>query len=183
VGVPPQRDVSIQGVVLFELSTHQDERGSLTETFRRDWIPGARDMVQANVSRSRAGVLRGLHVHRQQADHWMFLSGVAFVALFDLRAGSATEHRKAELRIDGDGSPLGLYIPPAVAHGFYAETDVMLQYLVDRGYTGDDEFGLAWNDPSVGIDWPDPSPRLSDRDLSNPQLGELESFMSSRTPG
>ena len=183
MGVPPQRDVSIQGVVLLELSAHQDERGSVTETFRREWIPGARDMVQANVSRSRATVLRGLHVHRQQADYWVFLSGTAFVALFDLRAGSATEHRKAELRIDGDASPLGLYIPPVIAHGFYAETDVVLQYLVDRPYTGGDEFGLAWNDPDVGIDWPDPSPQLSERDLSNPRLAELESAMSSRTWG
>lgn len=173
MGAPARREVPVQGVVVLELSTHRDERGGLTETFRKEWIPGVREMVQANVSRSRAGVLRGLHHHREQADYWVFLSGAAFVALFDLREGSATTHRKAELRIDADGSPEGVYIPPGVAHGFYAETDVVLQYLVDRAYSGDDEFGLAWDDPDVGIAWPDPSPQLSDRDRSNPALSEV----------
>ena len=173
MAAPPRREVGIDGVLLFDLSTHEDERGGLTETFRAEWIPGAREMVQANVSRSRAGVLRGLHHHREQADHWVFLSGSAFVGLFDLRRGSATERRKAELRIDADASPQALYIPPGVAHGFYAETDAVLQYLVDRAYTGDDEFGLAWDDPDVGIAWPDRSPRLSERDRVNPSLSDV----------
>ncbi len=174
---PPGRDVPIEGVVLLELAAHLDERGSVTETFRRAWIPGVSEMVQANVSRSRAGVLRGLHAHREQADYWVFLSGRAFVGLFDLRGGSATADRKAELRIDGDRSPQGLYVPPAVAHGFYAETDIVLQYLVDRPYSGDDEFGLAWDDPDVAIGWPDRHPVLSERDLRNPGLAELRSSM------
>ena len=127
-------------------------------------------MVQANVSRSRAGVLRGLHVHREQADYWVVLSGVAFVALFDLRPGAPTMGQKAELRLDGEDAWFGLYIPPGVAHGFYAETDVVLLYLVDRPYSGDDEFGLAWNDPEVAIDWPDEHPVLSARDRQNPPL-------------
>jgi dTDP-4-dehydrorhamnose 3,5-epimerase len=173
VSAPPRREVGIDGGLLFELSTHLDDRGGLTETFRKEWIPGAREMVQANISRSRAGVLRGLHHHREQADHWVFLSGSAFVGLFDLRPGSPTEHRKAELRIDADASPQALYIPPGVAHGFYAETDAVLQYLVDRVYTGEDEFGLAWDDPDVAIAWPDRNPQLSERDRGNPSLSEV----------
>jgi dTDP-4-dehydrorhamnose 3,5-epimerase len=170
---PRAAEVPIADVVLVPLLVHPDERGSLTETYRRAWLPGSGEIVQVNVSRSRAGVLRGLHVHRQQADFWVVLSGVAFVGLFDLRAGTPSTGRKAELRIDAESRPLGLYIPPRVAHGFYAERDVLLQYLVDRPYAGDDEWGLAWNDAEVGIDWPTESPVLSARDRANPPLREV----------
>jgi dTDP-4-dehydrorhamnose 3,5-epimerase len=69
---------------------------------------------------------------------------------------------------------VGLYIPPGVAHGFYAETDLTLLYLVDAEFTGEDEFGLAWDDPDVAIAWPSPDPILSDRDRSNPSLREIK---------
>lgn len=174
--MPETLEVPIRGVVLVRLSSHDDERGSLTETWRREWIPGSSEMLQANVSRSRAGVLRGLHVHGEQADYWCVLSGTAFVGLLDLRGGSPTEGAKAEIRIESDIEPMGLYIPPGVAHGFYAETDVILLYLVDRVFTGADEFGLAWNDPGVGIVWPTGGPDLSARDRSNPSLADAPRF-------
>jgi dTDP-4-dehydrorhamnose 3,5-epimerase len=60
-----------------------------------------------------------------------------------------------------------------VAHGFYAETEVVLLYLVDAYFTGDDEFGLAWDDPGVGLTWPSADPILSERDLANPSLAEV----------
>jgi len=166
----------IQGVILVRLSSHDDERGSLTETWRREWIAGSSEMLQANVSRSRAGVLRGLHVHRDQADYWCVLSGSAFVGLLDLREGSPTGGAKAEIRLDADVERMGLYIPPGVGHGFYAETDVTLLYLVDRPFTGADEFGLAWNDPEAGITWPTEHPELSARDRSNPSLADAPRF-------
>jgi dTDP-4-dehydrorhamnose 3,5-epimerase len=131
-----------------------------------------REMVQANSSMSRAQVLRGLHFHRRQADYWYVGSGAAFVGLYDLRAGSPTEGAKAEVRLAAD-EPAALYIPKGVAHGFFAEEDVHLQYLVDEYFTGSDEFGIAWNDPAVGIGWPGSDPILSDRDRSNPTLEEV----------
>ena len=61
-----------------------------------------------------------------------------------------------------------------------AETDVTLVYLVDRPFTGEDEFGVAWDDPDIGIDWPKADPILSERDRANPSLraieGDLPSF-------
>lgn len=159
--------------MLVALTTHADARGSLTETYRREWLPGAPPMVQANLSVSRAGVLRGLHWHRRQADYWCLLEGRALVGLYDLREGSPTRGRKAELPLDASEGLGGLYIPPGVAHGFYALTGVRLQYLVDAPYTGADEHGLAWDDPGVGIAWPDRHPLLSDRDRSNPTLAEV----------
>jgi dTDP-4-dehydrorhamnose 3,5-epimerase len=60
-----------------------------------------------------------------------------------------------------------------VAHGFYTAGGILLQYLVDRYYTGDDEFGVAWDDPDLGIAWPAGSPILSDRDRANPSLAAV----------
>ena len=77
------------GVEVRELRRLGDERGSFAETYRREWLPaGAGEMVQSNLSRSKAGVLRGMHYHRQQADYWVVVEGRVFVALFDLRSGA-----------------------------------------------------------------------------------------------
>ena len=174
--MPRSLEVPIEGVVLVHLSSHDDDRGSLTETWRREWVRGSSEMVQANLSRSRAGILRGLHVHGEQADYWCVLSGTAFIGLFDLRTGSPSDGTKAEVRIDAGVERVGLYIPPGVAHGCLAETEVLLQYLVDRVFTGQDEFGLAWDDPDVAIAWPVSEPKLSARDRSNPSLADAPRF-------
>jgi dTDP-4-dehydrorhamnose 3,5-epimerase len=155
-----------------ELVVRSDSRGSFAETYRREWLPsGAREMVQSNLSRSKAGVLRGMHYHREQADYWVVIEGKAFVALLDLRSGSPMEGERRELEMDGE-NPSGLYIPPGVAHGFFARTDVTLLYLVDAYYraSASDEQGIAWDDPELGISWPESDPILSDRDRSNPPL-------------
>jgi dTDP-4-dehydrorhamnose 3,5-epimerase len=65
-----------------------------------------------------------------------------------------------------------LFIPPGVAHGFYAETEFVMVYLVDAYFDGSDEDAFAWNDPDLGIVWPSGDPILSDRDRGNPSLDE-----------
>ena len=69
-------------------------------------------MVQSNLSVSRAGVLRGLHFHRAQADYWCVLDGSAFVALYDLRDGSPTRGRAWWDTFDAGAGLCGLYVPP-----------------------------------------------------------------------
>jgi len=171
--VPEPRGVGLDGVRVFPLVPRADDRGSLTETFRSSWVPGGFEVAQANLSVSRAAVLRGLHVHRRQADLWCVVAGRAFVALFDLRAGSPTHRRATELVVDAAVERLAVFIPPGVAHGFCAVTEVTLQYLVDRPFDGTDEFGVAWDDPEIGISWPERSPVLSARDRSNPSLARF----------
>lgn len=166
------QNVGIDGVALIPLDPHGDERGSFTEVYRHSWLPETPKMLQSNLSLSRANVLRGLHFHRKQADYWCVTSGTAFIGLYDLRGGSDTVKTKAEIRIVADEKRFGLYIPPGVAHGFYAETDVALQYLVDQYFSGEDEFGVAWDDPDATIGWPTDSPILSERDQGNPSLVE-----------
>ena len=67
----------------------------------------------------------------------------------------------------------GVYIPPGVAHGFSALTDVVLTYLVDHYYDPNDELGLAWDDPDLAIDWGITGPVVSDRDKNNPRRKEI----------
>jgi dTDP-4-dehydrorhamnose 3,5-epimerase len=171
--MPEPVDTGIDSVSPLPLTIHSDDRGSLTETYRGEWIPGSPAMAQANLSISRPNVLRGLHFHRKQDDYWCVIQGTAFVALYDLRSSSSTTGKKSEIRIAAEEQRFGLYIPRGVAHGFYAETSVTLQYLVDQYFTGEDEFGIAWDDPDVGIAWPAEHPELSERDRLNPSLAEV----------
>jgi dTDP-4-dehydrorhamnose 3,5-epimerase len=165
-----QDAVGIAGVRLVSLDQHVDERGWFVETYRREWLADRPAMVQGNVSYSAQHVLRGMHFHRSQADYWCVITGRAFIALFDLRRESPTEGAKTELQITAEEDRRGVYIPPGVAHGFCAETPMVLQYLVDAYYTGEDEFGIAWDDHEMDIGWPRPDPVLSERDRRNPPL-------------
>src|SRR5215471_3723547 len=109
----------IQGVSIVPLRRFGDDRGHFFETFRRGWVPEARDMVQGNCSFSKAGVLRGLHYHLKQADFWVVPSGHVRAAMYDLRASSPTRGRQQTIDM-GDANQVGLYIPRGVAHGFCA---------------------------------------------------------------
>ena len=127
---------------------------------------------QANLSRSREGVLRAMHFHLRQVDLWMLLEGRAFVALTDLRpglAGLASAPVSDTFTLETGEAVL---IPAGVAHGFLAMDPVQLAYLVSTEYDGTDEHGFAWDDSEAAIPWPMESPILSDRDRGNPGLAD-----------
>lgn len=189
---------NLPGVRYGAVARHADERGSFRELWRAGEVGGAgpggagpanagpatradetAPFVQANLSTSAAGVLRGLHLHRRQLDYWVVATGRAFVALVDVRpllSGSAATPavETHELRPDD-----WVVIPEGVAHGFLALEPLELLYLVTNRYDGSDELGFAWDDPAVGVPWPavartpDGRPVLSERDASNPSLAEL----------
>ena len=142
------------------------------ETYRREWFPAGREMVQANRADRVAGSVVGLHYHLQQTDYWYVARGSARVVLHDLRRGSPTDGATLTLGLDG-GSARAVYIPPGVAHGFAARTDFTLTYLVDRYYDPTDELGVAWDDPEVAADWGVADPVLSGRDRRNPRRADL----------
>ena len=181
---------SLPGVRYGAVERHADERGSFRELWREDTF-GAIDppsagradgeeprIVQANLSTSSAGVLRGLHLHRRQFDHWVVATGRAFVALVDVRPMLAGGDRPVvetrELGEDG-----WVDIPVGVAHGFLALEPLELVYFVTNAYDGSDELGFAWDDPDAAVPWPavpatpDGRPILSERDRTNPSLREL----------
>ncbi len=183
---------SLPGVRYGRLVRHPDERGSFREVWRAAWYAGLDEtaagmpqpaFVQANVSVSDAWVLRGLHFHRRQLDHWVVLEGRALVALVDVRpmleGGPAPAVETRELAADG-----WVGIPTGVAHGFLALEPLTLLYLVTNEYDGSDELGFAWDDPLAAVPWPpagtpDGRPRLSHRDLTNPSLVELVASLRS----
>ena len=163
---------TIDGVVLVELTPHSDERGSFLETYRREWVPGAREMIQANVVTRVANSIVGLHYHLHQADYWYIAAGKARVVLHDLRVGSPSVGVTEYFDL-GPPAAQGLFIPPGVAHGFAALTDMTITYLVDGYYNPADELGLAWDDPELALDWGVTTPTLSERDQNNPKRAEI----------
>ncbi|MCU1498943.1 MAG: dTDP-4-dehydrorhamnose 3,5-epimerase-like enzyme [Acidimicrobiales bacterium] len=167
----------IDGVHLVTPAVHGDERGYFVETYRRNWFPAGREMVQANRAERSAGAVVGLHYHLHQSDYWYVVGGHARVVLHDLRAGGPTDGATLALDLGevggGPHNHLGVYIPPGVAHGFASVTDLTLTYLVDGYYNPADELGVAWDDPAIGADWGVADPVLSDRDRANPRRDAL----------
>ena len=142
----------IAGVWVVEPAVHGDARGMFIETYRRSWFPHNREMVQANRADRQQGTVVGL--------------------LHDLRDGGPTDGGTLTLDLSGENH-LGVFIPPGVAHGFSALTDMTITYLVDGYYNPADELGVAWDDPAIGADWGVTEPVLSDRDRTNPRRADL----------
>jgi dTDP-4-dehydrorhamnose 3,5-epimerase len=167
----------IEGVKFAHLTAFGDERGRFMETFRKDWFPERTwEIFQTNRSDSKAGVLRGLHYHFRQVDYWCCVAGILRVGMADLRRSSPTWRASQVIEI-GDGNLTGVFIPPGVAHGFYAVTDVTLTYIVDNYYDGGDELGVLWNDPALAVAWGVESPILSARDQKNPLLQDISEHL------
>lgn len=181
----------LNGVRYGQVVRHADSRGSFRELWRASAFPtltpeetGAPAgteprFVQANLSTSAPGVLRGLHYHRRQLDYWTVATGRALVALVDVRPllDGSGDHAVVETReLAADE---WVVIPAGVAHGFLALEPLELLYLVTNEFDNSDELGFAWDDPAVAVPWPtipgtpDGLPILSDRDRSNPRLSEL----------
>jgi len=168
----------VNGVYVVEPAVHGDERGFFIETYRREWFPQGREMVQGNRGDRQEGCIVGLHYHLHQADYWYVPVGRARVVLHDLRSGSPTDGATLTLdlgaRADGSHDHRGVFIPPGVAHGFASLTDMTITYLVDSYYNPADELGIAWDDPEVAADWGLTNPVLSKRDQDNPRRGDIE---------
>ncbi|NBV82250.1 MAG: dTDP-4-dehydrorhamnose 3,5-epimerase, partial [Actinobacteria bacterium] len=109
----------IKGVQIVEPKMHGDERGIFIETYRREWFPLGREMIQANRGDRKAGAIVGLHYHLHQADYWYVPFGTCRVVLHDLRKGSPTDGATQVIdlgtRKDGTHDHRGVFIPPGVA--------------------------------------------------------------------
>lgn len=174
-------EVNISGVYVVEPDIFGDSRGSFTEFYRREWIPGAREVIQANRSKKTKGSLAGFHYHLHQSDYWYVPVGTGRAILYDIRVGSPTEGNLFFIELSEQNN-LGLYIPPGVAHGFSAIDDMMLTYLVDNYYNQADELGVAWNDPKIKADWGFDNPIVSKRDAENPCLKDILEINMPRWP-
>ncbi len=172
---------SIEGVVIIEPTAFGDDRGYFMETYQyNDFAAAGIDVkfVQDNQSKSKKGVLRGLHFQKQfpQSKLVRVISGEVFDVAVDLREGSPT-YGKYEGVILSAENLRQIFIPRGFAHGFVVLSDeAEFVYKVDDFYHPNDEGGLMWNDPDVGINWPIPKDMeliLSDKDKVNPSLKEI----------
>ncbi len=171
--------LDLHGLLLVELDVHGDERGFFVERFNLDEFKAAglpTDFVQDNHSRSRPGVVRGLHYQHTPAQGKLVgvTRGRIFDAVLDIRPDSTTFGQTFTTELSDMNGRL-LWVPPGFAHGFAVLDDspADLLYKVDAPYNPDGEGGISWNDPDVGIEWPVSDPIVSARDRDLPTLAEF----------
>lgn len=176
----------IAGALRFTPTPHVDERGFFSRTFDADVARAAGldpdAFVQDSVSRSRRGVVRGLHLRggRGEAKLVRCSSGRVFDVVVDLRPGSPTylEWESVELC---DEEQTSVYIPAGCGHGFQALTDPAdVAYRIDAPHDPAEDLAIAFDDPTLSIPWPLPPAFLSERDRRAPTL---ESVLASESPG
>jgi dTDP-4-dehydrorhamnose 3,5-epimerase len=178
--MPQQLDTRLDGLVLLEPVVHGDERGFFLETFsERAWREAGVGcaFVQDNHSRSRQGILRGLHLQTEPGQDKLVrcVRGRIWDVAVDLRRDSSTYGQWEGHELD-DERHHQLFVPKGFAHGFCVLSDVAdVHYKVSSYYDPETESGIAWNDPDVGIEWPIADPQVSDRDATAPTLAELNS--------
>ncbi len=168
----------IEGVYIIDVKVFGDDRGYFMETYQEDEFRKAGldyRFVQDNQSKSKKGVLRGLHFQKThpQAKLVRVLEGEVFDVAVDLRKSSPTYGKYVGALLSGDNKRMFM-IPRGFAHGFVVLSDTaVFAYKCDEFYHPEDEGGIIWNDPMVGIDWRfDGEPLLSEKDRKNPTLQE-----------
>jgi dTDP-4-dehydrorhamnose 3,5-epimerase len=144
----------IDGVVLKELETFNDDRGFFRELIRTTDDSFLEGFGQWSHSLMFDGVIKAWHFHRVQTDWWYIVSGVLRVGLCDLREESGT-YKKTMDFLMGDLQPARvLKIPPGIAHGCKTvQGPVHLFYLTSHVYNPDDEIRIPYNDPQIDFDW------------------------------
>ncbi len=172
-------ETEISGVLIIEPKVFGDSRGFFMETYQSEryahfGIP--ENLVQDNLSRSRLGVLRGLHVQHPHAQGKLVqvFSGEVFDVAVDIRRGSPTFGRWAGVRLSGENKRQ-LWIPPGFAHGFCVTSDdALFGYKCSDFYNPGSELSVRWNDPEIGIRWPiDGEPDLSPKDFDAALLRDI----------
>jgi len=168
--------LEIEGVILIEPRVFPDGRGFFMETYKQSdfstaGILGA--FVQENHSRSKGGILRGLHYQvnpKAQGKLVRVVSGEVFDVAVDIRPESPSYRKWVGINLSAENRRQ-LYLPPWCAHGFCVlseEAEVI--YKTTAEYAPDCERGILWSDASLKISWPIGDPSVSDRDRSWPPI-------------
>ncbi len=166
----------LTGPVLMASTVHGDERGFFLETYRRDALAELGvgvDFVQDNHSRSRRGIVRGMHYQPGQAKLIRCVRGSILDVIVDIRPGSPQFGQWESIVLD-DAEHRQLYVPDGFAHGFCVLSEIAdVTYKVSTYYDPQSESGFAFDDPEVAIQWPDDIELVaSERDRSAPSLAE-----------
>lgn len=172
-------DCEIRGVKLISPVRHLDKRGFFMETFNRARYAEAGidfDFVQDNLSSSTRGTVRGLHYQllKPQGKLVYVIRGEIFDVAVDIRRGSPTFGRWAGYQLTA-GNYRQLFVGPGLAHGFMVlSPEAEVYYKCTDLYNPGDEYGVLWNDPDIDIEWPDLDAIVSEKDLGQPRLAEID---------
>lgn len=168
----------LPGVVIVEPVIYGDERGFFQESWKASsyashGLPAG--FSQANVSRSRKGVLRGLHYQFKQPQGKLVsvLEGRIYDVAVDIRHGSSMFGQWCGVELSAENHRQ-LYVPEGFAHGFIVLSDsALFHYHCTREYAPEYDAAIAWNDPDIGIKWPRVADAVSDKDRRAPLLRDV----------
>ncbi|WMP18067.1 dTDP-4-dehydrorhamnose 3,5-epimerase [Thiothrix lacustris] len=174
----------IPDVLILEPQVFGDARGFFMETWNAKTFADAGlnlNFVQDNHSRSRQGILRGMHyqIKHPQGKLVRVTSGKVFDVAVDLRQSSPTFGQWAGAELSDENHRM-LWVPPGFAHGFYvmSESADFLYKCTDL-YAPEYDRSLHWNDPSIGIEWPlvnGAAPTISAKDEAGKNWQEADKF-------
>lgn len=170
-------ETELPGVILVEPDVHGDARGFFLETYHAaKYAAGGIDLpfVQDNHSRSKRGILRGLHlqVRHPQGKLVRVVEGEVFDVAVDVRRGSPHFGKHVAVVLSA-AHFTQLWVPPGFAHGFLVTSEAaQFEYKCTDLYHPEDELSIAWNDPDLAIAWPESEPSLSAKDRDAPTIAE-----------
>ncbi len=173
------RETEFPGVVVFAPRVFEDDRGYFFETWSQERYAAAGIMepfVQDNMSHSRRGTLRGLHLQHPfgQGKLVSVLAGEVFDVAVDVRADSPTFGHWTS-QVLSESNHLQMYIPAGFAHGFCvtSETAVFV-YKCTEKYHPESEMGVVYDDPDLAIPWPIEAASVSQKDRALPRLRDID---------
>ncbi len=161
-------------VRLFSLKKHSDERGYFVEQYQKKRYEELGEFVQDNLSFSKRGVIRGMHMQKGQAKLISALSGEIYDVIVDMRKGSDTFGLWEGYTLSEENGAL-LFVPDGFAHGFQVVSDsAYVTYKVSSFYDPVKEKGFRFDDPDLNISWPLNDKIFSQRDIEAPFLKDLK---------
>lgn len=182
-------ETRLDGPILLEPDVIGDERGFFVETYRRSVFAElgiGEEMIQDNHSRSRRGIVRGMHfqIGRGAAKLVRCARGEILDVLVDIRRGSPTYGQWEAFALSEQNMRI-LYCPIGFAHGFCTLSDQAdVIYKQSNYYSGETERGIKYDDPDVAISWPEGLELIpSERDATAPLLRDVADELPFVYPG
>jgi dTDP-4-dehydrorhamnose 3,5-epimerase len=173
---------AVEGALIIEPKVFGDARGFFMESWNRRSFAQIGldvDFVQDNHSRSRQGVLRGLHyqVRQPQGKLVRVVAGSVYDVAVDLRRSSSTFGKCAGVELSADNQRM-FWVPPGCAHGFLVLSESAdFLYKATDYYAPEHERAILWSDPDLAIDWPlAGEPLLAAKDAAAPRLKDAEVY-------
>ncbi len=177
-----ERVEQIPDLIIVKPRVFEDDRGFFMETYKHsDFVKNgiSQHFLQDNYSKSRKGVIRGLHYQlppKSQGKLVRVAKGIAYDVAVDIRKHSPTYLKCYGVKLTDENNVM-FFIPQGFAHGFVALTDeVLLHYKCTDEYDRDSEGGIIWNDPDIGIDWGIDNPIVSEKDSMLPNIKDASLF-------